>query len=194
MYTEIIRRKAVAFPNSCGGLVSRRLRDNRRAFQGYFRRRLSKPQDAEDVFQDFVLKAVRSAQTLQNEGKVDAWLGCIMRNTLINHYRRAATRRNAEMAFGYEVETTANDAEDDHAEAGFACLYVALSNLKPDFATILRRADLAEEPRTRIAADFGLTVGTLNVRLHRARQALKAELESSCPACRAGLFLNCNCA
>jgi len=173
--------------------VNQRLLDSRRGFRAYFGRKLGNPQDAEDAFQNFSLKVIRAAQTQRDSAKIDAWLWHTMRNTLIDHYRRNATRKRAETAYAQEIWITANEAEDTQADMPCKCLYAALPRLKASHAAILRRADLSEEPRNEIATDLGLTANALNVRLHRARQALKAELQRSCPACRADNFLDCDC-
>lgn len=136
---------------------------------------------------------IRAARSQRDDEKIDAWLGRTMRNTLIDHYRRRATRKRAETTYAQEIRITANAAEEARADMPCNCLYAALPKLKADHAAILRRADLAEEPRKRIAVDLGLAANALNVRLRCARQALKAELERSCPARRAGNFLNCDC-
>src|SRR3546814_20112291 len=75
------------------------------------------------------------------------------------------------------------------------CSFVqdALPTLSPHYAEILTRADLNEEPREQIAADLGLTANNVCVRLHRARQALKAKLEDICPTCRDRVGLGCDC-
>lgn len=60
--------------------------------------------------------------------------------------------------------------------------------------TAIRRADLDEAPRERIAADLGLTANNVGVRLHRARRALKTKLEERCAGCCDGGFRSCDCA
>ena len=173
--------------------VNQRLLEGRRAFLAYFRHKLGNAQDAEDAFQDFSFKVTRSAQSVQNDEKIDAWLGRTKRNTLIDHYRRRGTRKYAETTYAQEVKTTANVVEETLSETPCKCLGAALLELKPEFADLLQRAYLAEESRSRIAVDLGITANNLNVRLHRTRQALKATLERSCPACRAGSFMDCEC-
>src|SRR3546814_19115504 len=74
------------------------------------------------------------------------------------------------------------------------CLHKILPALKPEYAEILRRVDLAEEPREAIAAALGLTIGNLTVRLHRARQALRRVLELTCETCPIHGYLDCGCA
>ena len=171
--------------------VNQRLLAGKQEFLGYLCRRLGSHDEAEDVLQNFSLKVIRSSQSAGSEEKINAWMGQILRNTLIDHYRRRAVRQRAETAYALEMTITDQSAEADPGSDAFRCLHAALPRLRPDDAEILRRADLEEEPRNCIAVDLGLTKNALNVRLHRARQALRQELETSCPSCRNSSFLDC---
>ena len=171
--------------------ISRRLVEGRQEFLRFLRRRLDRREDAEDVLQDFCLKALSAAETLVDGGKIDAWLGCILRNTLNDHYRRGAAWRRAEAAIGRETQEIGIEAQPDEIREPCGCLHRALPALRPDYAEILRRADLNEELRERIAAELGLTVNNVGVRLHRARRALREKLQEICPACRDGEFPGC---
>jgi RNA polymerase sigma-70 factor (ECF subfamily) len=55
--------------------------------------------------------------------------------------------------------------------------------LRPADADLIQRIDLQEDDRASVAADMGLRDGTLAVRLHRARIALKDSLLSHCGTC-----------
>ena len=178
---------------SPGPAVNQRLLAGRKEFLGYLRRRLGSLDEAEDALQNFSLKVIRAAQSSGQEEKINAWMGQILRRTLIDHYRRRAVRQRAETAYAHEVSITAVAADADQSTGPCQCLHKALLRLRPDLAESLRRADLEEEPRARIAVNLGLTTNAFNVRLHRARQALRQELETSCPACRDGGFQDCAC-
>lgn len=173
--------------------VSQRLLAGRAGFLAYLQRRLANPHEAEDVLQDFSLKVIRGARTVGQDATITAWLGQILRHTLIDHYRRRAVRSRFEAAYAQEVRIAAETPDFGSGAGTCRCLHAALPRLRSEHADILRRADLAEEPRARIAADLGLTTNALNVRLHRARAALRQELEATCPACRDGSFLECAC-
>jgi hypothetical protein len=58
-----------------------------------------------------------------------------------------------------------------------------LPNLKAEYAEVLRRVDLEETPLPRVATDLAITTNNATVRLHRARQALRRQLERSCGTC-----------
>jgi RNA polymerase sigma-70 factor (ECF subfamily) len=170
----------------------RRLTECRSEFLRFFRRHLSRPEDAEDAFQDFCVKVVRAVQSPE-DGKIDAWLGRILRNTLTDYYRRRATRQRAEAAYEREAPETVVHADANQDDRPCHCVRDLVPTLRPDYAEIVRRADLDEEPRERIAADLGLTANNIGVRLHRARRALKEKIEKRCPNCCNGSFRNCDC-
>ena len=174
-------------------VVNRRLVECRRDFLRYFRRRLGRPEDAEDAFQDFCLKVIRAGRTPDDGDMIDAWLGRILRNTLIDHYRRCASRQRGEAAYERELKVAAHAVEADQGERACPCIHEALPTLKPEYAEILRRAFFDEELRARIADELGLSPNNVGVRLHRARRALKHKLEESCASCCAGGFLSCDC-
>ena len=173
--------------------VNQHLLAGRPQFLSYLRRRLGSLDEAEDALQDFSLKAIRAARSVDQDDRIDAWLGQILRHTLIDHYRRRAVRHRAETAYAQELTIAEAAPEPGRGNDVCRCLQAALPRLRQEHAEILRRADLQEEPRAHIAADLGLTTNTLNVRLHRARQALRQELERSCPDCRNGDFMECAC-
>ena len=72
--------------------VNQRLLAGRQEFLGYLRRRLGTLDEAEDALQNFSLKVIRAAQSSGHEEKINAWMGQILRHTLIDHYRRRAVR------------------------------------------------------------------------------------------------------
>ena len=173
--------------------VGRRLTECRQDFLRFFRRRLSRPEDAEDALQDFCIKAIRAARTLEDGDRIDAWLGRILRNTLTDHYRRRAAWSRAEAAYQREPQLTMSDLEKDSLDRICLCMHEAIPTLRPEYAEVLDRADLKEEPRDQIAADLGLTANNVGVRLHRARQALKAKLEDICGGCGEEGTMHCQC-
>ena len=188
-----------AFPHSrhsaalAPDAVNRRLVECRRSFLSYFRRRLGRLGDAEDAFQDFCLKVIRAQKTPDDCDMIDAWLGRILRNTLIDHYRRYASRQRGEAAYEREMQITFREVEADQGGRACSCIHHALPTLKPEYSEVLRRAFFDEEPRARIADDLGLSSNNLGVRLHRARRALKQKLEQTCASCCDDGFLSCDC-
>lgn len=163
----------------------------------FLRRRLRNEEEAEEVLQRFMLRAIERAGDLRDVGSVRAWLGRVLATTIVDHQRTAIRRRGRETAIDHDELTrlaelsVEPDIETDAAVCD--CLYQLLPTLKPDYAEVLWRADLLGEPREQIALRLGTTVNNITVRLHRARQALKTRLEQMCRTCVVHGFLDCQC-
>lgn len=170
----------------------RRLIECRSDLMRFFRRRLNRPEDGEDAFQDFCLKVIRAAD-VPDDARVDAWLRRVMRNALTDHYRRRAVRRRAIAAYEAEPSEPVVQPAADQPEDPCHCVRDLVSTLRPDYAEIIRRAYLEEEPREQIAADLRLTINNVGVRLHRARRALKEAIEERCPTCCGDSFRTRDC-
>ena len=75
-----------------------------------------------------------------------------------------------------------------------ACFRELIPALKPDYALLIERLDLANGDSAQVAAELELTPNNLKVRHHRARQALRRRLEESCRLCAKHGCLDCTCA
>jgi RNA polymerase sigma factor (sigma-70 family) len=177
--------------------VRRALVESHRDLLRFLQRRLGSEEEAEEVLQRFMLKAISSAGDLRNVKTVRAWLGRVLATTIVDFQRAAIRRRRRERTVEPdELSRLADlaiepDAETD--EAVCDCLYQLLPTMKPEYAEVIWRADLLGEPRDRLAISLGTSVNNVTVRLHRARQALKIRLEQMCRTCVVHGFLDCRC-
>jgi RNA polymerase sigma-70 factor (ECF subfamily) len=167
------------------------LTDNRQAFLGFLTRHLGTVEAAEEVLQQFYLRAISKAAHLRKRESVVRWLYRLLNTTLVDYTRREATRRQHEATYARHQALTGEDPELTATVC--TCLYRLLPTLKSAYADILRRVDLGEEPRQKVADDLGLTVNSVTVRLHRGRQAMKRALLLSCKTCPEHGFLHCEC-
>jgi RNA polymerase sigma factor (sigma-70 family) len=179
--TEVLRSDAEA-----------KLIEGRNKFLGFLRKRLNSPQDAEDVFQNFCVKVLRSYGTIKNGEWLDAWLGTTLRHALTDHYRRRATQNRGAEAYANESKILGLDIEDFEA-AGCCCVTEALQKLDHDQTELLTRIDLQDESRKAVAADLGVSLNALGVRVYRSRAALRIRIAEFCPTCGEGRFMQCDC-
>jgi RNA polymerase sigma factor (sigma-70 family) len=172
--------------------VTAALKEGHREFLRFVTRRTGRLADAEDILQDFYLKAVVRASTIRNTGSVKSWLAKVLRTTLADYYRRANVRRRLQERLEGTRDTSL--VIDDEAErAVCACLYRILPTLPADYAQIIWRVDLLGQPRSKVARSLRISPNNLGVRIHRARQALRAALERYCTTCPIHGFLSCAC-
>lgn len=159
-------------------------------FLRFLQSRLGNRDEAEDVLQDFHLKVLKKSSQIRDPGSTVAWLRTVLKSVLADHFRRKYAERNAMQLIAAELPTQAPDSieiENENEEfdrTACDCFYRLLPTLKAGYADVLSRVDLSEQPRDDAARALGITSSNLRVRLHRARQALKEKLETSCGKCR----------
>ncbi len=168
-----------------GRLIEARLSDGRERRLRYLASRLPSREDAEDVLQDFSIRAIQGAARLSDPLKIDAWLNVSLRNTLFDRYRREGARRRLQQGVAGEPPPEEHGDTDVDIETSMACLSRAIGELKPAYATLIRRAELQQTPLKVVAEDLDLTANNVAVRLHRAREALRQSMRARCGACPA---------
>jgi RNA polymerase sigma factor (sigma-70 family) len=170
--------------------IETELFENVKEFVGFARKRLGDPELAADAVQESLLKALKAGDQLRDEESAKAWFYRILRRTIIDLYRRHATRDKALRKFEHELNAAA-DAEEERVAC--ACMRRLLPTMTPQYASLIQQIDLNEEAPETVAANLGITKGNLNVRLHRARQQLKRRLEENCRVCAKHGCLDCHC-
>jgi RNA polymerase sigma factor (sigma-70 family) len=170
-------------------LLEQLLQHNNRLL-AYVRRKVNDPNLAEDVLQESLLRAMRSAPDLRDEEKLLPWFYSILNNAITDLYRRqqVETRSLQQIAQKQLLE------EEPEAEKVLCeCFRELIPTLKPEYAELIEKLDLSENDPAQVATRLGITSNNLKVRRHRARQALRQRLEESCRVCAKHGCLDCTC-
>ena len=170
-----------AYGRAVSAIVAQALACGRPRHFRYLLTRLRSREDAEDVLQDFTMKALQGAPRVR-EDRIDAWLNVSLRNALFDRYRRAGARRRLSDAAAAEP-TDCGAPEIVEELSSLDCLAKSVTQLKPSYAIVLRRADLDEVAIGDLARELGLTSNNTAVRLHRAREMLRRIMHARCSAC-----------
>lgn len=187
--------KAAGFQDVQDTVVRAALVGSYDRLRGYLQRRLGGRAEAEEVLQAFMLRALERSGDIRDADSVRGWLSRVLATTIADFHRQASRSRTREMPFPHELNNRLAADQDAAANAAVCdCLHAHLSLLKPEHAEVIRRLDLGGEPRESVAADLGVTVNNLTVRLHRARHALRERLEQTCVVCLEESFWECRCA
>lgn len=183
-----VAHEEVLLPLESG--VVERLVSNHRQFLSFLEARVSSRAVAEEILQAAFVRAVEKGASLQESESAVAWFYRLLRNALIDHYRRGATEAKAIEAQARETDESFElELRDQVCE----CMNRLLPTLKPEYAEMIRRVDLQDTPLATVAAELAITQNNATVRLHRARQALKQRLERSCGTCASHGCLDCTC-
>jgi RNA polymerase sigma factor (sigma-70 family) len=163
---------------------------NHRQFLAFLQSRVRDRATAEDILQSAFVRGVEKADSIRDPDSVVAWFYQLLRNALVDHYRqrgkegRSVEPEDAEAELSYEPELKGLVC---------ACVKTLLPTLKPEYAEMIRRVDLEEESVSSVAGELGISANNATVRLHRARQGLKKQLERSCGTCATHGCLDCRC-
>ncbi|WP_338870546.1 RNA polymerase sigma factor [Myxococcus stipitatus] len=174
-----------------GDVVTRALVDNHRQFLAFVERRVGNRATAEEILQSAFVKSLEKGGTLSDAEGAVTWFYRLLRNAMVDHYRRQQVEGRALEREAREAEEPSEDPELKQAVC--ACVGKLLPTLKPEYAEMVRQVDLEERAVPDVAREAGITPNNAGVRLHRARQALKKQLERSCGSCASHGCLNCSC-
>ena len=168
-----------------------RLVAQHRTFLGFLERRLPNREAAEEVLQSAFLRTMERGGQVEDSERVIAWFYRLLRNAIVDYYRRHARAQRSQ-------DERSPDALPAHADPELhdtvcACVHGLLGNLRPEYADLLRRIDLEDGTIQDAAEALTITANNVRVRLHRARRALKRELERSCGTCATHGCLDCSC-
>jgi RNA polymerase sigma factor (sigma-70 family) len=173
--------------------VAQVLVDNHRRFLAFLQRRVSSREIAEDILQDAFVRGITKAPPMQDSESILAWFYRVLRNAIIDHYRRAGAEERAYAHVLAEAEDTVTPSDTELFETVCACVMDLVGTLKPEYATSIRRVDLDGLPVKTFAAEQGISANNAAVRLHRAHQALKRQVIETCGTCAEHGCYRCEC-
>jgi len=169
-----------------------RLVDHHRQFLAFLQTRVESRATAEDILQSAFVKGLERGGEVRDEESIVAWFYRILRNAVIDHYRRRASTERAMEGWGKEF--IAHEApEAELKEEICQCVSGLLDTLKPEYRDALRIIDLDEGSLNDLAENAGITAGNAAVRVHRAREALRKQVRVVCGSCAEHGCLDCHC-
>ena len=166
--------------------------ENRRRFLAFLQRRLGDRDAAEDLLQAAYLRGLEHLGELRSDESVVAWFYRLLRNALVDHWRRRGGERRGAERLARELGDARVPAPEVEAEL-CRCFEAQLGDLPPGYADILRRVDLEGQRPVDFASDHKISANNAMVRLHRARRALRDRLLHLCGACAEHGCLDCGC-
>lgn len=135
---------------------------------------------ADDVVQETMMEAWRRVENLRDPQRFDAWLNGICRNVCKRHiHAQATTPHMNELSEGLEEERldlsgslVLDPFEELERQDMQVLLDRALSHLSESTRELVELCYLAELPQCEVAERLSMSLGALELKLHRARQKL----------------------
>lgn len=166
--------------------------DNHRRFLAFLERRVGSREAAEDILQDAFVRGMSRADSLRDQESAVAWFYRLLRNAIADHFRRRKREERALLELASELVAEAVP-EGELSAAVCACVASLVGTLRPSYARAVRRIDLEGASVAAFAAEAGITANNASVRVHRARLALRRQLEKSCGTCATHGCFQCEC-
>jgi len=136
--------------------------------------------DADDLVQDTMIKAIRFYENFEEGSNIKGWLFIILRNTFINDYRKNIKKR-AIITQTEEISSQdlAISASDNKAPGTFIMgdIQMALSSI-PEMYSVPFIKHFEGHKYQEIADEFNMPIGTVKTRIHVARELLKKYLKT----------------
>lgn len=188
--TRYIPRMTVA---AAAPEVVRVLVDNHRRFLAFLERRVGSREAAEDILQDAFVRGLERAASIRDEQAVIPWFYRLLRNAVIDHYRRTGAEERALAHVAGSADTAVDGPDQEMHEQICACVKSLVDTLKPEYAAAIKAVDLEGASLSAFAKSAGITSNNAGVRLHRAHDALRRRLQETCRTCSAHGCLDCTC-
>ena len=165
--------------------------EGHREFLAFLERRVESRAAAEDILQTAFARGLERGAGVQDE-KVVAWFYRVLRNAVIDHYRHRSTSARAVEAWGKEL-TDRREPDPALRDEICQCVSGLLATLKEEYQQALRIVDLEDGTLSDLAQQSGITAENAAVRVHRARKALRRQVEKACGTCAEHGCFDCHC-
>jgi RNA polymerase sigma-70 factor, ECF subfamily len=144
-------------------------------------------QDAEDTMQEVLFQSLKHLGKLDSPNALAAWLYTVARNRCHRMRRSPFERKGSKYSLDELIPTdeelktllTASESGPEHAVIHGeeqALLHRAVLQLPTPLRMILVLHDMEELSSEQVAKILGIRIGTVRVRLHRARLAVRQEM------------------
>ncbi|HEY5858128.1 MAG TPA: sigma-70 family RNA polymerase sigma factor [Aldersonia sp.] len=151
--------------------------------RAFIARRVSRPEDADDILSIVFLRMAKSLDNLRDQDRLLGWMYAITRNAITDYYRSAAHRRELPVD-AVPDNLPAGEPNTDAVEAVEkelgACLVPMLSGLPAEQAAAVQMVDLDARTHAAAASAAGISVSGMKSRVQRGRATLQARLHACC--------------
>ncbi len=158
------------------------IREFQQPLLGYLRRYVGNPTVAEDLLQETWMRMTRGLEGFAGHSSIKTWLFTIASRVAADYLRRPVNKvRLVDLDEAGEIIDPAQEIGDKViADEMSDCVREVIDSLPDAYRSTLLLHDLQDFSLEQTAEIAGSTPGATKIRLHRARQRLKAALDREC--------------
>ncbi len=143
------------------------------------------PAEAEDLAQDTFVRAYERRESLRDKNAVRGWLYSIATRICLDRLRRRAAPVSLDGPEGAQVMDSAPSADPSAVEVNerletSTCVQNCLDLLPHSYRAVILLHEAHGLTAPEIAGLLGESVGTIKIRLHRARRRLQDIMQVGC--------------
>ena len=161
---------------------------NHREFLAFVQKRVGNAALAEEILQDAFVRSLDKLDSVRDTAV--GWFYRVLRNAIIDHYRRTAAAHRRDDAFAHEPEP---ELDADLHRVACKCVAELANTLKPEYAMALRRVEVDGLSVKDYADEAGISSNNAGVRVFRAHEALRKLVVRACGTCATHGCLDCTC-
>jgi len=147
---------------------------------------------ADDLTQETLLRAHKKLATLQDPGKLTSWLYRIATNICRDRFRHASYRNRPESLDAGDDSSRESDEANVVVDTSprldkvmeqkemSSCVQHYLTGLSDSYRAVILLHDAEGLTNPEIAEMLAVSLATVKIRLHRAREKLRAALAKAC--------------
>ena len=151
--------------------------------------------EAEDITQEVLIKVNKSLPQFRGDSSLNTWIYRIATNCAIDRLRCKSERQTLDSERVMTEEDSDNiseqescciESESPSVETGVIrkemsqCVLEYIDRLSENYRTVLILSELEGLSNAEIADIIGISLDSVKIRLHRARQELRQELSTGC--------------
>jgi RNA polymerase sigma-70 factor (ECF subfamily) len=156
--------------------------------------RLVGERDAEDLTQIVLLKVNQGLENFRGDSSLSTWIYRIATNSALDRLRSPTAEQRQDQVIGLQA-----DGEDDSGEGKVpldaqtpsveatairtemnACIREFIEHLPDAYRTVMVLSEMEGFTNAEIADILGVSLNAVKIRLHRAREKLRKDLETGC--------------
>jgi RNA polymerase sigma factor (sigma-70 family) len=147
--------------------------------------------EAEDLFQQSILKALGSKAELREHEKLQSWFMAILRNVVVDNIRSKNLHREKKAIYQREIDLF---HENPEVEDSFCrCVNDFIEDLPAAERNLLKERFLHGKTFRDLSREYGISLGTLRVKSLRAKEKLRLMFKACCKVRKFKDFADCDC-